>query len=161
MSLKFKSWVMDGYQLADESIHSFKDKLYDKVKLSEAELKDYEHEVWEYIKEQKFREYVYQYNTALIVGEEAEQSMEAMCYAWEGSTWEERQDAIYHGLDQDPGYVNPHEKEDNLEERLCDHADEEIAFLKKTIGLRNHRLYKLKKERLTNWWKKREVEYGY
>ena len=34
MSLKFKSWVMDGYQLADESIHSFKDKLYDKVKLS-------------------------------------------------------------------------------------------------------------------------------
>ena len=153
---------MDGYQLADESIHSFKDKLYDKVKLSEAELKDYEHEVWEYIKEQKFREYVYQYNTALIAELEAEQSMEAMCYAWEGSTWEERQDAIYHGLDQDPGYVNPHEKEDNLEERLCDHADKEIARLKENDpGLRNHRLSNRKKERLTNWWKKREVEYGY
>ena len=38
MSLKFKSLVMDGYQLADESIHSFKDKLYDKVKLSEAKV---------------------------------------------------------------------------------------------------------------------------
>ena len=87
--------------------------------------------------------------------------MEAMCFAWEGSTWEERQDAIYHGLDQNHDYVNPHEKEDNLEERLCDHADEEIAFLKKTIGLRNHRLSSRKKERLTNWWKKREVEYGY
>ena len=75
MSLKFKSWVMDGYQLADESYHSFKDKLYDKVKLSEAELEDYEHELWEHIKEQKFREYVLKYNTALIVGEEDEQSM--------------------------------------------------------------------------------------
>ena len=162
MSLKFKSWVMDGYQLADESYHSFKDKLYDKVKLSEAELEDYEHELWEHIKEQKFREYVLKYNTALIVGEEAEQSMEAMCFAWEGSTWEERQDAIYHGLDQNHDYVNPHEKEDNLEERLCDHADKEIARLKENdTDLRNHRLFKLKKERLTNWWKKREVEYGY
>ena len=128
MSLNFKSWVMDGYQLADESYHGLKDKLYDKVKLSKAELEEYEHELWEDIKEQKFREYVYKYNTELIVGEQAEQNMEAMCYAWEGSTWEERQDAIYHGLDQDPSYVNPHEKEDNLEERLCDHADKEIAF---------------------------------
>ena len=101
MSLNFKSWVMDGYQLADESYHGLKDKLYDKVKLSKAELEEYEHELWEDIKEQKFREYVYKYNTELIVGEQAEQNMEAMCYAWEGSTWEERQDAIYHGLNPD------------------------------------------------------------
>ena len=153
---------MDGYQLADESYHGLKDKLYDKVKLSKAELEEYEHELWEDIKEQKFREYVYKYNTELIVGEQAEQNMEAMCYAWEGSTWEERQDAIYHGLDQNHDYVNPHEKEDNLEERLCDHADKEIARLKENDpGLRNHRLSNRKKERLTNWWKKREVEYGY
>ena len=52
--------------------------------------------------------------------------------------------------------------EDNLEERLCDHADKEIARLKENDpGLRNHRLSNRKKERLTNWWKKREVEYGY
>ena len=29
MSLNFKSWVMDGYQLADESYHGLKDKLYE------------------------------------------------------------------------------------------------------------------------------------
>ena len=53
MSIAFKKWVMDGYQMVHEKTYDTFDKLHDKVAVSPEELARHEKEIWSIITDRK------------------------------------------------------------------------------------------------------------
>jgi hypothetical protein len=161
MSIAFKSWIMDGYQMLHEKTYDTFDKLHDKFAVSPEELARHEKEIWSYYYRQKEQEYQKQYNKELVAELEFEQWQEAQCFAWEGSTPEDMKDALYEELESYDDYVDPIQEVEDLEDILCKYADEQVARVKELSSIREDRLNRRKLDRERQWYRYREHEYGY
>ena len=161
MSIAFKSWVMDGYQMLHEKTYDTFDKLHDKFAVSPEELARHEKEIWSYYYREKEQEYQKQYNKELVAELEFEQWQEAQCFAWEGSTPEDMEEALYEELETYDDYVDPIVEVEDFEDILIKYADEKVAEVKKLSSIREDRLNRRKLDRERQWYRYREHEYGY